>query len=127
MPIKHTPETCPAPSVVIIPGDTENIKEVLGRLKSGVACHCDACRAKWKEAQNSLRQLKQKEDQGRLKFDVACNYDACRAKCKEAQNSPQQTKQPEQKEDRIGSHTIYIGVLGVGICLLTWLACKKKA
>ena len=84
MPIKHTPETCPASSVGIIPGDTENIKEVLTRLKSGVACHCDACRAKWKEAQHSLRQPKQKEDKGRLKSGVACNYDACRAKCKEA-------------------------------------------
>jgi len=81
---KHTPETCPA-STIVVKRDTDYNRALLDQLRSGRACHCKACLDKWKEVQNALH--------------------------------------PTKKDNKI----LYMGVLGIGICLLTWLVCRKKA
>jgi hypothetical protein len=81
---KHTLETYPA-STIVVRRDTDSNRALLDQLRSGRACHCEACLSKWKEVQNALNPTKK------------------------------------------GNKTLYISVLGIGICLLTWLACRKKA
>ena len=81
---KHTPETCPASTIVVSRDPCYN-RGLLDQLRSGRASHCEECLSKWKEVQNALH--------------------------------------PTKKGDKI----LYMGVLGIGICLLTWLACRKKA
>jgi hypothetical protein len=80
----HTPETCPA-STIVVKRDSAYNRALLDQLRSGRASHCEACLNKWKEVQKALH--------------------------------------PTKKDNK---KTLYIGVLGIGICLLTWLVCRKK-
>jgi hypothetical protein len=50
---KHTLENCPA-SKIVVRSDTDYNRTLLDQLRSGRACHCEACLTKWKEVQNAL-------------------------------------------------------------------------
>ena len=54
-----------------------------------------------------------------LRSGRASHCEACLTKWKEVQKA----LHPTQKDNKI----LYMGILGFGICFLTWLACRKKA